>query len=196
MAKRTITIGCHGTDEKAHQNGSPVCMIQYPHLVMSRHGVRWPGERWAGRAVEAFLLSGGLVFGVTAAAKVLSSMGHVALLDAIDPVFGVRYRILFAGVGAVEACVAVACVVWRNVVGRLGVIAWMTSNIVVYRIGLWWMEYKGHCRCLGTYTDNIGVSEQHAEAALVSAVWYCGIGVVLSAILIRSKRKSDSEHKA
>jgi hypothetical protein len=55
-----------------------------------------------GRLVRWFCLSAGLILLLTGLAKVLSTLGISRMLDVVDPVFGLKFRHLFMGVGLLE----------------------------------------------------------------------------------------------
>lgn len=42
-------------------------------------------------------------------------------------------------------------------------LAWMTTNFLLYRLGLWWLDWKRPCPCLGNLTDALGISPAMAD---------------------------------
>jgi hypothetical protein len=44
-----------------------------------------------------------------------------------------------------------------------GLVAWMSTNFVVYRLGLWWLNWKSPCSCLGNLTAALHISPQAAD---------------------------------
>ena len=46
---------------------------------------------------------------VTGSAKVISSFGSAGILEALDPIFGLRFRTLFWCVGVCEIVIALIC---------------------------------------------------------------------------------------
>jgi hypothetical protein len=55
-------------------------------------------------------------------------------------------------------------------------IAFISTNILVYRIGLWLADWRRPCRCLGDLTEALHISPEAASLALKVALAYLIIG--------------------
>jgi hypothetical protein len=95
------------------------------------------------------ITSAAVVLATTGAAKVWSALGDVRLLTEIDPIIGIQFRQLLLAVGLAEMVVAPVCLIGKRPRLALGLVAWMATSFLVYRIGLWWMGWKKPCNCLG-----------------------------------------------
>jgi len=125
---------------------------------------------------HCFLLSAGSVLATTGIAKVWSGLGNSKFLAVIDPIFGIKFGQLMLVVGAAEIVIAAICFFSKRQTLALGLVAWMSTNFVVYRLGLWWMDWKKPCSCLGNLTDAIHVSPQVADNIMKVLLAYLLIG--------------------
>jgi hypothetical protein len=123
-----------------------------------------------------YLLLSGLILGATGFAKLYSALGSSQLLDVQDPFFGLSFRHLMFLVGAAELVVAGICFFGRNPLIAAGLIAWLATNFLVYRIGIWWIGWKAPCGCLGTLTDALPLSAQTVESIMKVLLAYLLIG--------------------
>jgi len=118
----------------------------------------------------------------TAAAKVAMAAGEARMLAQPDPLLGpltMRQSMLLTA--ALEIVVVVF--VWRasNVLRKAGLLLWIASVFLVYRIGLWWVGFEGSCRCLGNIGDVLGISGETADWIAKGIILYLlvGSGVIL-----------------
>ena len=141
---------------------------------MSSRELRWNLRSiWLHRAygitVAAILLIAGI-------AKVWSGLGDAIALEVRDPIFGIEFRYLMLVIGAIEMAIVCVCVVFRKTRVPLVVLAWFSTCLLCYRIGLHWLGWKEPCRCLGTLTDALHVSPRLADKAMVYILIYLLIG--------------------
>lgn len=123
-----------------------------------------------------FLVSAGLILLATGIGKCLAAIGPQRALDVPDPVFGIPFRQLFLGVGLLEQYVAMLCLCGRHVLLSLVVVAWLASNFLLYRVGLWLMGWHGPCGCAGKLTDALGIAPQTADGLMKLVLVYLLIG--------------------
>ena len=123
-----------------------------------------------------FVPSGAAILGITGIAKVWSAFGNMKLLAAADPIMGISFGNLMLAVGCLELVIAGVCVFSKSQQLKLGLIAWLATNFVVYRIGLWWMGWKKPCSCLGNLTDALHLSPQLADNIMKVILAYLLIG--------------------
>lgn len=142
-------------------------------------------ERWFFNLAAAALL-------LTAAAKVISSAGHGKILLSLDPVTGLQFRDLLRIVGGIEAAVALVCIFNRKSWLRAGLVAWLATNFLIYRIALRILGYHKPCTCLGNLTDGLNISPEITDIAMKLVLVYLLIGsYTILVLLLKWKRKSD-----
>lgn len=81
------------------------------------------------KLVRIFINSAAILLCITAAAKIVSGFGGAAVLGKRDPLFNISYRDLFLVAGTMELCVAAFCVFNKNIVFRIGSVAWIMTGI-------------------------------------------------------------------
>ena len=143
--------------------------------------------------MSVFLHSTALIMFITAAAKMWSAFGGMKVLSAQDPLTGLSFGYLMLAAGIVELAVTVFCVFSKSIKLRLLAIAWLATNFVVYRIGLWALGWRKPCNCLGNFTDALHISPQTADMAMKIVLAYLLIGSYASLFwLWRQRRKQQA----
>jgi hypothetical protein len=131
---------------------------------MSSKWIRW------------FVVSAGCVFSATALAKFVSAAGESRILEAPDPFLGVPFDTLFLIVGGLEAATAGYCWFGRRLSAQTALIAWLATNFLMYRLGLFWTGYKAPCGCLGNLTEALHISTQTADSIMKVVLAYLLLG--------------------
>jgi hypothetical protein len=123
-----------------------------------------------------FLLSAGGILLITGIAKVTSALGGAKVLQEYDPMLGITFRNLMLVAGSTELGVALVC--WFGKDRRLnaGLVALLATNFLAYRIGLWLMNWKRPCTCLGNLTDALHISPSTGDLIMKVALAYLLIG--------------------
>lgn len=144
------------------------------------------------RVINRFLYSSGVLLVVTAAAKFISADGFARILKTPDPLLGISFGIIFGIVGGIEILVALFCFLGKRPVLQNGLVAWLATNFVVYRLGLMWIGYHRPCSCLGNLTDALHISPETADTAMKVVLGYLLVGSYASLFwLWRQNRKPD-----
>lgn len=117
----------------------------------------------AGRHVSWFLRSAGLLLYALGIAKIWTGLGDTRVMAVIDPIVGIQFGHLLLAVGVAELIIAAFCLLTRRWLLATALIAWLSTNFLVYRLGLWWMDWKSPCGCLGNLTDVLHISPQTAD---------------------------------
>ena len=125
---------------------------------------------------RTFLYSAGVLLLGTALAKFVSATGSARILQSPDPLFSIPFRSLFWGVGSIEAVIGLVCFFGRRLAMQAGLVAWLGTNFVVYRLGLLWVGYHRPCPCLGNLTDAIHIPPATANAGMKVILAYLLIG--------------------
>lgn len=115
------------------------------------------------RFVPFFLYSAAIILCLTAMAKLVSAGGSARILSLPDPILGLPNRTVLIGVGAIELILAAVILFSKNSGIKPYLIAWFASNLVIYRLGLWWGNVAAPCSCLGTITDALPFSPKTIE---------------------------------
>jgi hypothetical protein len=140
-----------------------------------------------------FLYSAAAVLLLTAAGKFISSAGSGKIFLAIDPLTGFQFGNLFRIVGCIEAAVALVCIISKRIRLPAGLVAWLATSYVAYRLGLMWVGYHKPCSCLGNLTDALHIPPQTADTVMKIILAYLLIGSYATLFwLWRQKRKTPS----
>jgi len=123
-----------------------------------------------------FIWSAGAIFVITGVAKMLSASGHAKVLNTFDPIFGIKYRVLLPLTGIVELAIANLCLLVksRKLISML--VALLATNLFIYRLGLWWMDWRGPCSCFGNLTDALHISAATGGAVIQAVLGYLLVG--------------------
>jgi hypothetical protein len=142
------------------------------------------------RIARLFLYSAAAILLLTAAAKFVSSFGHVTILQTRDPLTGLQFQDLFRIVGGIETVVALMCIFSKRIWLPAGSVAWLATSFLAYRIGLVAVGYHRPCSCLGNLTDALHIPPQTADTAMKIILAYLLLGSYATLFwLWRQKRK-------
>ncbi len=109
-------------------------------------------------------------------AKIWTGLGDTRVMAVIDPIVGIQFGHLLLAVGVAELSIAAFCFLSRRRLLATALIAWLATNFLVYRLGLWWMDWKRPCGCLGNLTDALHISPQTADNISKGLLAYLLIG--------------------
>jgi hypothetical protein len=121
-------------------------------------------------------MSGGPLLGVTGLAKVFSASGPAHILDTSDPVFGTSFRQLLLLVGLAELFVTFFCLFTDKRRFSLLAVAWISTNFLVYRLGLWFIGWHRPCGCMGSLSDMLHLSPHAADNIMKGVLAFLLIG--------------------
>lgn len=113
---------------------------------------------------------------MTGLAKAISALGPARALDVADPLIGIPFRQLMLVAGLGEVLIAFSCLFtdrWRL---SLLAVAWMSTNFLVYRLGLWLIGWHQPCRCLGSLTGMLHMTPQLADNIMKALLAYLLVG--------------------
>lgn len=125
---------------------------------------------------QFFSTSAGVVLALTGIAKVWSGLGNSKFLAVVDPVIGIKFESLILAVGVTELVIALVCFFSKRQTLALVLVAWISTNFAVYRLGLWWMDWHRPCSCLGNLTDALHISPQVADNIMKAVLAWLLIG--------------------
>jgi hypothetical protein len=123
-----------------------------------------------------FLCSAAIILLLTATAKFISSAGSGRILLEHDPLTDFQFRNLFRIVGCIEAAVALFCFCGKRTWLPAGLVAWLATSFLTYRIGLVMVGYDRPCSCMGNLTDALHIPPQAADTAMKIVLAYLLLG--------------------
>lgn len=139
--------------------------------------------------VRVFLYTAVVLLSTTASAKLLSGFGSAHILKNPDPILDLQSGHLLFAAGTLELLVAGICLFSRWQTPPLILVAWLATNLLAYRIGLWWLGWHRPCLCLGNFTDAIHVSPQVADDVMKGVLAYLLIGSYAALFWLWQQRK-------
>lgn len=129
----------------------------------------------AARFAAAFNTSAGLLLLALGLVHLLGNQGR-ELVQPPDPVLLVSSRYLFWGLGGVELIVALVCLWARTPQLPAMLVAWLTSNLLVYRVALFWFGVSDVKAYYDTMANAFGVSARTVDVLMMLAVGYLLVG--------------------
>ena len=104
-----------------------------------------------------FVKSAGVLLAVTGLAKALSAVGSARALEAADPLTGMPFRQLLLLVGLAELLIAFFCLFTERWRFSLLAVACISTDFLLYRLGLWFIGWHRPCGCMGSLTDMLHI---------------------------------------
>lgn len=146
------------------------------------------------RAIRCFSFIAALLLFGAACAKLISSFGGGRILQYPDPILGIPFWQIFWLSGILELAVASICFFAKRVELKSGLVAWLATSFLLYRLGLMWIGYSKPCSCLGNLTDALHIPPQTADTAMKIILAYLLIGSYASLFwLWRQRQMAVSE---
>jgi hypothetical protein len=113
-----------------------------------------------------FVISAGVVLAITGLAKEFSAIGPARALDVADPLIGLPFRQLLLLVALAELLIAFFCLFTDRRRFSLLAVAWISTNFLVYRLGLWLIGWHRPCGCMGNLTDMLHITPGTADTIM------------------------------
>jgi len=126
--------------------------------------------------VRWFVVSAGMILLITGLAKIVSAFGKALVLTQHDPVFQISFKNLMLFSGILELALSIFCFIGKNITLQAGLVAWLATCFLFYRLGIFWGGFNRPCPCLGNLTDALHISPRFADAATKIALTYLLIG--------------------
>jgi hypothetical protein len=128
------------------------------------------------KCIRPFFYTAGILFLLTGISKLISACGNAAILRYSNPILGISFKQTFLFVAIIEVFIAAICIFGKSVRLRAGLVAWLSTSFVFYRLGLIWVDYHKPCSCLGNLTDTLNIPVQTADTAMKIILAYLLIG--------------------
>lgn len=145
------------------------------------------------KLISCYVNAAGAILFVTGLAKVLSAGGSARALNLPDPILLLSNRHVLLSVGILELVIAGIALFRRNRFLQVSLIAWLATNFLVYRFGLWWIGAKRPCGCLGTITDALNISPKTVESLMKLILVFLLVGsyAALMSLWLNNGKKPD-----
>jgi hypothetical protein len=137
---------------------------------------------------KLFVVSIGVMLLLTGFSKIVAAFGKTNVLSEVDPIFGISFRQLFLFSGALEVLIAEICLLSKRLEICLKLVLWLSLAFLVYRLGLWWMDWKQPCQCLGSLTDSLRISPNLADLIAKCLLAYMLLGDCVALWFQRKKQ--------
>lgn len=125
--------------------------------------------------MRAFIVSAGILLMVTGLAKFITAFGSAHVLVYPEPISGIKFRTVFFTVGLLELAIAFFCFFGKRVDIQTGVLVWLSTIFVLYRLSLSWLGQKP-CHCLGNLTEALHIPSHTADTVMKIVLAYILLG--------------------
>ena len=125
---------------------------------------------------RSFRWSALLILLFTAVAKLLSARGGAPLLAWADPILGISNRSLLVVVGLMELAVGVALLSGLSLRRKHLLLAWLSTNFLLYRAAFYALNPGKPCPCLGSLTEQLPIRPDLLNLLLSATVLYLLFG--------------------
>ncbi len=140
-----------------------------------------------------FVRFAAIILIITGGAKIWSALGSAKVLIVSDPLVGMEFRYLLLLVGIIELLVAFICLLSRRDLLRTLLVVWLSTNFLIYRLGLRMIDWHKPCSCLGNLTDALYIPPSIADLVMKIILAYLLIGSYATFFwLWRQNRKAVS----
>jgi hypothetical protein len=126
--------------------------------------------------MNVFVTSTGCILLISALAKIISTFGKAGILYHRDPFLNVSFRDVMFLAALLELLVAGFCLISNRTYLCLKLVAWLSTLIAIYRIGLWYSGWHRPCVCMGTVVDDLPISPQLADLIMKIILAYFIVG--------------------
>lgn len=147
--------------------------------------------------VAAFLVTSGIALILVGAGKLILAFGHMDGLFVLEPVFHLKFNHVLQAVGIVELCIGLMCLFVCRTWPKKGLffIAWLSSSLACYRIGLWLMNWRQPCNCMGYLKRPLHLSPEAADNTMRILLIYMLVGSYVGLFWLW-RRGSDDKTKS
>jgi hypothetical protein len=126
--------------------------------------------------LRSFVFLSGCILLFTGSAKIFSTFGTQGILSFTDPIFKMHFRYVMIAAGVIELIVSGICLFSKKMNISLGLIAWLATIFLVYRLGLLYVGWSRPCHCMGNFFDAIHVAPKTADLVTKCMLVYLLVG--------------------
>lgn len=120
------------------------------------------------------LFASGVTLALSAVFKLISASGTAGILTQADPIFGMANRWVFVSAGVVEFFVVCTLALSSVLSFKLRLIAVLSTDFLIYRVGILWLDVRQPCPCLGN-----AAAWLHVQPDVIDAVAKMALGLLL-----------------
>lgn len=104
--------------------------------------------------------------------KLISWLSDHRILDATDPIIGLKYRYIYPPIAVVELAVGLRVMRMRTVSikSRVLLLTWLGACFACYRTAAYLVGYHGPCPCLGSVFDLWPVVARKQDSLLIGLI--------------------------
>jgi hypothetical protein len=128
------------------------------------------------KLARIFIYSAASLLMVAGLAKVVSGAGTSGVLRTPDPILSIQLQTLLLLVGFLEIGIALLCFLGNRIDIKAASLAWLATDLSVYRLGLLWSHVEKPCSCLGTLTDALHIRAESADVVMKVVLIYILVG--------------------
>ncbi len=142
------------------------------------------------RIAKAFIITAGSILAAAGAVKLASAWSTARILDLPDPILALPFGRLMVLVGGLELLVAWRCFSGARLHPKLALVGWLSSIFLVYRFGLWFIDWNRPCGCLGSLPDALHISPHTVDQIMKYLLAYLLGGSLLVLAWLRGRDQS------
>lgn len=147
------------------------------------------------RLLDTLLRFCGFLVALFGAAKLLSVLSGVKLLQTTDPVLGLQLGNLLLLIGVIEVVLGGYCLLADSISYRACAILGFSLAVAAYRVARSFVGESQYCSCLGSVADWIGLSDRFADYISVSVLFVC-IGCGFLSLLFHAGGQQVGENRS
>jgi hypothetical protein len=108
--------------------------------------------------IRYFILSAGFILLVAALNRFVIAAGSAQVLALPEPMLGIPLRYAVLLVGGLELVVALICLFGKQTGLKIGWLAWLGTDYLVFQAALFWTHCHPQATCIGSLTDPLNLS--------------------------------------
>jgi hypothetical protein len=140
--------------------------------------------------IKFFIYSTGGILLAAAVVRFIIAVGSAQSLALPEPVLGIPLRYAVLLVGGLELVVALVCLFGRRVGPKIGWLAWLSVNFLVYWIGLRLMNCHPQTSCIGSLTDPLQIARGTTGLIIRFLPCYLVLGSVAAVVWFWRERRA------
>ena len=145
--------------------------------------------------IKSFIYSAGGILLAAALMRFLVAAGTAQALALPEPMLGIPLRYAVLMVGIFELVVALICLFGKHVGLQIGWLAWLSTNLVVFWIGLLTMHYHPQATCIGSLTDLLHLARGTTGHIMEFTPVYLLMGSYAALIWVWLESRTAQAHK-
>lgn len=147
------------------------------------------------RVEEYFLYSAAVILFFTAMVELSGAIGAAQILDEPDPLLLLSNRLVLALVGVLELLLSAYLLLGQYGWAKPGLTAWLATNLLVYRLGVWRAGAPNFSDCVGNFNEWLPVSPRILHVIMVAALGFLIIGSYTFLIMNWSSNRKSVKKK-